>query len=120
MSKIPKIIAKTIEDERNQWEIYDNFTLKCLTTTYSYKDEELGVCHYDSRFMSFLRRLTPGKQYRWCSWSAFDFEECFSLDMKRIGGVTIDFYGFDPFKCKECGFETDLKVCPNCGEWRDE
>lgn len=107
---MPKIIAKTIEGERYQWEIYDNFTLKCVTSSFEYS--------YDSRFMSFLRRLTPGKQYRWCSWSAFDFEECFSLDMKRIGGVTIDFYGFDPVKCKECGFETDLKVCPNCGEWQ--
>lgn len=107
---MPKLIAKTIEGEQNEWEIYDNFVMKSLSSENLYR--------YSARFMLFLKMLKPGVKYRWFSWSGDNYEDCFSLDTTATRGVTIDFYGFDPVKCKECGFETELKVCPNCGEWQ--
>lgn len=115
---MPKLIAETIDQTQNVWKIYDNFTLENIYLG-SVRKESYGPV-----FMSYLKMLKPGIKYRFMNWTAdsrdISFEKCFMpipLGQENNYNVVMNVYGFDPVKCKECGFETDLSVCPNCGEW---
>lgn len=109
---MPKLIAETVDQTENVWKIYDNFTLENIY------DGKSIIHNYDRKFMSHLRRLEPRKRYFFDNWSSEYFNSCFRIasDTTQFD-VVIDVYGFDPIKCKECGFEIETSVCPNCGEW---
>ena len=130
---MPQLIAETVDQEENVWKIYDNFSLENIYYG------TLTIYNYDENFMSHLKRLERGKQYFFDNWLSRYFDKCFRLvsdhelqaraDLLHESSreltpfyppaVIINVYGFEgkSIKCKECGFETDLKVCPNCGEW---
>lgn len=111
-TKTRKLVAEAAEGHQSSWKIYDDF-----------KIEGPWISSYGDKFLSYLKRLEPGKQYLFLNWGENrEFEECFKTvytnNIRDYGGVLINFYGFEPVKCKECGFETETKVCANCGEWQ--
>lgn len=111
-TKTRKLVAESAESEQNKWKIYDDFKIE-------------GPWHdtYGDKFLSYLKRLEPGKQYLFYNWGEDKtLEQCFKAftvnNVRDYGGVLINFYGFAPINCKECGFEAETRVCPNCGEWQ--
>ena len=115
MNKIPKLIAKTVKEESQIWEIYDNFELHAIRA-----NDIRDVFECGPIFTSNIRKLVPGKQYKFYSKGERPFEYCFRSPDYPHGGLLIDVFGFDPVKCKECGFEINSRVCSNCGEWQHE
>lgn len=85
--------------------------------------------HDGQAILKYINTLTLGKYYKLCNWhksSVLSQERAF-IEIKEEQFTTnlIRNYKWNYFKyvlpvsnCKECGFETDLSVCPNCGEWQ--
>jgi len=117
----PKLVAEEVGvDNRYIWKIYDNYTLILAKWQNIKRLPYESTYTYGPKFMSYLKRLEPGKRYNFYGWEDDrPFERCFT-EADGTYDIVITFYGFVPVKCKECGFETELSVCPNCGEWQHE
>lgn len=104
--------------ESTAWKIYDDGIINKVL-----KGEIVLEQLYSQTFLSYLKKLVPGHRYQFLRrWKDhWRFDQCFCEVGKNYPqyGNVITFYGFEgkSIKCKECSFETNLKVCPNCGEW---
>jgi len=110
-----KIVARS-NNGTQHWLIWDNGDVDFLKNRGEYhcQNENISV---DS-FLNALKKLIPNKNYRFLNWQNGEQHFIDDIIENSNRGVPVVFLGFDPVKCKECGFETDLKVCPNCGEWK--
>lgn len=109
-----KIVAKSNEN-LERWRIWDNGDVDFLINEGKYvcKNKDIPA---DS-LLNSLKKLIPNKNYRFLNWQNNELHFLDDIQENKNRGVPVVFLGFDPVICKECHFETDLNVCPNCGEW---
>jgi len=94
------------------WKIYDNGDV--------YSNGILQNFHYKKdNIIKNMKKMEIGEKYELMHYSdcGTNFRNVHTSSIKSL---ILTFHGFDPVNCKECGFETDLSVCPNCGEWKND
>lgn len=122
MSDRLKIVAESVKENQHSpmYRIWNNGEVEY----YNSYNRAWGCQNYytfKDNFIDAMKNLKPGKQYRFChSMGRQTKRDPFFRTTRAHTGVLINFYGFDPIKCKECGLGTETRVCPHCGEWQYE
>jgi len=109
--------------ERWKYRIWDNGDVECIsesnmmTITNQYRDPK-SLLHE-------ISTLDKSKLYIFNHWNKtsildlFGFKTHFSPYNNELNRIVLKFVNV-VLNCKECGFEIDLNVCSNCGEWQYE
>lgn len=126
--KRTKILMESIfEPATSNWKyrIWDNGDIEDISINNSeIKISKIVNKYYDTK--SLLREISTldkSKLYIFNHWNSnplvdlLGFKTHFSPYNNELDKCVLKFVNVI-LKCKECGFETGLNVCPNCGEWQ--